>query len=123
MAYFAELDKNNVVIRVLAACNDDITNNGGEQSDEAAEHFKTIISLSQFGVKWIQTSLNGSFRKQFAGEGDTYDTAKDKFIRSQPFASWVLDENDDWVAPVEDPNPAFPGRSTWNESTGQWDIS
>ncbi len=123
MAHFAEIDKNNIVIRVLVACDDDIANNGGDQSDEAAEHFKTVAPLSSFGVKWIQTSYTGSFRKQFAGEGDTYDQAKDKFIKAQPFASWVLDENDNWVAPVPYPDPEFPARATWNESTGQWDIS
>ena len=30
----------------------------------------------------------------------TYDAAKNKFISPQPHASWALDANDDWQAPV-----------------------
>ncbi len=69
MGHFAELNEDNKVLRVVAACNQDIANNGGEQSNEAAEYFKTICPLSNDGVKWIQTSYNGNFRKQFAGKG------------------------------------------------------
>ena len=36
MAHFAELDINNKVLRVVVACNQDIANNGGEQSEQAS---------------------------------------------------------------------------------------
>jgi hypothetical protein len=32
-----------------------------------------------------------------------YDSTKDKFISPQPFASWSLDSNDDWQAPITYP--------------------
>ena len=32
MAHFAELDENNVVLRVIVIDNDDVANNGGDQS-------------------------------------------------------------------------------------------
>jgi hypothetical protein len=57
MAHFAELDENNVVLRIVVACNQDIANNGGEQSEQAAEHFKTVLPFSSNGVKWVQTFL------------------------------------------------------------------
>ena len=41
MAHFAELDSNNTVLRVVVACNQDIANNGGEQSEQAAKHLET----------------------------------------------------------------------------------
>jgi len=128
MAHFAELNENNVVIRVVAACNQDIAKNGGEQSDEAAEHFKTTCPLSNEGVKWIQTSYNGNFRKQYAGKGMTYDEVKDKFLVNQPYPSWVLDVNDDWEAPVLYPNNMlFNGVEAafnvyWNESLLRWEA-
>ena len=104
MAHFAEIDSNNKVLRVVVACNDDIANNGGEQSVEAATHFKQTCSLSINGIAWVQTSYNHNFRKTFAGYGMTYDAVKDKFLEKQPFSSWSLDDNDDWVAPVAYPS-------------------
>jgi len=100
MAHFAEIDSNNIVLRVLVACNQDIANNGGEQSEQAAEHFGKIAGYSSNGVKWIQTSFNNNFRKKFAGIGDYYDLVKNKFIRQQPYPSWNLDENDNWNSPI-----------------------
>ena len=43
MAYFAELDSNNVVLRVLVADQADIDANGGDQSESAATHFQGIV--------------------------------------------------------------------------------
>jgi len=119
MAHFAEIDLNNIVLRVNCACNQDIANNGGEQSEQAAQHFATVSPLSQNGIKWIQTSYNNNFRKQYAGIGYTYDASKDKFISPQPFASWSLDSNDDWQAPI-----AFPTVTTYGDNVGYfiyWD--
>ena len=69
MAHFAELDKDNKVLRVVVGCNTDIANNGGEQSTQAATHFETVVPLSADGVKWMQTSYNNNFRKMYAGPG------------------------------------------------------
>lgn len=104
MAHFAELDSNNKVLRVVVACNQDIANNGGEQSKQAEEHFKIKNPLSENGVRWIQTSYNNNFRKQYAGIGFIYDQIKDKFISPKPFTSWSLDINDDWKPPIEKPS-------------------
>ena len=133
MGHFAEIDSNNVVIRVLKACNQDIANNGGEQSEQAGEHFGKIAGYSNNGVKWVQTSYNNNFRKQFAGIGYSYDSEKDKFIRPQPYPSWVLDENDNWKAPIafptitrtnkvinEDPIEYQPYRIKWDDTNLKW---
>jgi hypothetical protein len=100
MAHFAKLD-NNIVTEVLVAEKDFI--NSGQVGDE---------------FLWVQTSYNNSFRKQFAGIGDTYDKTKDKFIKPKLHASWVLDENDYWQAPVAYPDDGkYYG---WNEATTNW---
>ena len=45
---------------------------------------------------WVQTSYNGSIRKNYAGIGYTYDENRDAFIPPQPEPSasipWVLNE-------------------------------
>ena len=124
MAHFAELDKDNKVLRVVVGCNQDIANNGGEQSQQAAEYFKTICPLSSNGVKWVQTSYSNNFRKKYAGEGDIYDANKDKFIGAKPYPSWSLDANDDWKAPVPYPNtdPNSTVFYRWNEENQAWEI-
>ena len=125
MGHFAELNEDNVVLRVVKACNQDIVNNGGEQSEQAAEHFKKICPFSLNGVKWVQTSYNNNFRKQYAGIGYTFDSTKNKFISPQPFASWSLDANDDWQAPVAYPTVTTYGDNvkyfiSWDEIQQRW---
>jgi hypothetical protein len=125
MAHFAELDINNKVLRVLTACNQDIANNGGEQSEQAALHFQSLNNFSSNGVKWVQTSYNNNFRKRYASIGYTYDLIKDKFISPKPYTSWSLDTNDDWQAPITYPTVLLdsynkPYVISWNESEQKW---
>jgi len=59
------------------------------------------------------------YRKNYAGIGYTYDTARDAFIAPQPYASWVLDEATcRWGAPV--PMPSEGGPWAWDEDTESW---
>ena len=119
MAHFAELNSSDIVIRVLTACNQDIATHGGELSEEAANYFGTYTPFSENGVRWVQTSYNNNFRKQYAGIGYTFDSTKNKFILPQPFTSWSLDANDDWQAPV-----AYPSVTTYGDNAGYfiyWD--
>jgi hypothetical protein len=131
MAHFAEIDSNNIVLRVVVACNQDIANNGGELSEQAAEHFKKTCPLSENGVKWVQTSYNINFRKKYASKNDVFDFAKDKFISPQPYPSWSLDANDDWQAPITYPTITTYGGPneqgiynkyliSWDENTQKW---
>lgn len=48
--------------------------------------------------------------------GAKYDAENNKFIAPQPYASWVLDENSNWKAPVEKPE----GFYRWDESQANW---
>jgi len=134
MAHFAELDINNIVIKVHTACNIDIQNNGGELSEQAAKHFEKTASLSSNGVKYVQTSYNNNFRKKYAAVDDYYDPTKDKFIIKQPYLSWTLDNNDDWQAPISRPvtyldnildpdNNPCPDLYIWNEESKTWQKS
>ena len=133
MAHFAEIDSNNKVLRVVVACNQDIANNGGELSEQAANHFATVCPLSINGIKWVQTSYNSNFRKQYAGFNYTYDSIKDKFISPQPYSSWILDNNDDWQSPIPYPITytlnlthlnGIPKQDfyLWNEANQSWDL-
>ena len=116
MAHFAELDSNSVVIRVVVISNDDVDANGGDLSAEAETFVGTIIPFID-GVAWKQTSYNNNFRKQYARIGGKYDTVRDNFLDPQPYSSWVLDGNDDWQAPIIQPNVIVP---SWDEDNLRW---
>ena len=131
MATFAELDSNNIVLRVVKADDNDVANNGGEYSDQAAEHFKTVLPLSENGGKWIQCSVNtlGNThllggtpkRKNSPGPGDTYDPVNDGFrITKKPFESWILNPDTFlWEAPVAKPSEEN-HQVNWNEELQVW---
>jgi len=124
MAHFAELDSNNEVIQVVVISNDDVDANGGDYSSQAETFVANLLSHSDNGVAWKQTSYNGNQRKQYAGIGYTYDAVKNKFIAPQPFNSWTLDSNDDWQAPVTLPNitevNSNPIEISWYEPKQEW---
>ena len=89
MAHAAELDQNNVVIRVVVISNDYEPN---------IEQFATQL----FGGVWKQTSYNGTMRKNYAGIGFNYDETLDAFIAPKPIeGEWVLNqENCKWEAVI-----------------------
>lgn len=105
MAHFAEIDQNNVVLRVIVV-DDSFEANGSEWC------------ASTFGGTWVQTSYNGRIRKNYAGVGFTYDPARDAFIPLQPYPSWTLDEATClWQPPVPMPTD---GLYVWNEEQQEW---
>ena len=80
MAYFAELIDNEVT-RVIVVNNSDCA--GGEFPDSEPIGQAFIASIGIDG-NWLQTSYNGNFRGQYAGQGMTYDPVLDEFISPQP---------------------------------------
>tara|TARA_B110000285_G_scaffold204256_1_gene241053 strand:- start:663 stop:1097 length:435 start_codon:yes stop_codon:yes gene_type:complete len=121
MAHFAELDSNNIVLRVVVVGNDIVANNGTlGDNDMHLDGESWCINFFKGGI-WKQTSYNGNFRKQYCGIGYTYDSVKDKFISPQPYTSWGLDANDDWKAPVAYPNIDQSSYTIfWNEDNLRW---
>jgi hypothetical protein len=78
MAHFAELDANNVVLRVLVVSNDDIT----DDDDQEQEQLGVVFLQGLFGAetRWVQTSYNANMRGKYAGIGDSYDEVADVFV-------------------------------------------
>lgn len=118
MAHFAEIDDNNVVVRVLVV--DDLYQEIGH---------KFLSETCGLGGTWLQTSYNTSggvhanggvpLRKNYAGPGMVYDSERDAFIHPKPFASWILNENTCiWEAPIAKPND---GKIySWDEEASEW---
>ena len=110
MAYYAFLDADNVVTEVIA----------GIDETELIEGLLPETWYGNFrGQVCKRTSYNNNIRKNYAGIGYTYDTARDAFIAPKPWASWVLDEATCWwVAPVAMPSAGGPW--AWDEDTESW---
>ena len=70
MAHFAEIDKTNVVQRVIVVSNKDLL---GMTEPLTIEQAKEIPILASLGGDWVQTSYNGSFRGVYAGIGYIWD--------------------------------------------------
>jgi hypothetical protein len=119
MAHWAEIDENNIVVRVLVVSD--------EQDHRGQDFLSNDLNL---GGTWKKTSYNTlagvhqlggtPFRKNYAGIGYSYDSTRDAFIPPKPFNSWMLNEDTClWEAPIE--MPVEEGKVfTWNEETTSW---
>ena len=111
MAHWAEIDENNIVLRVTVGSNDD--------PDEGYQWL-----IDNLGGTWVKTSYNTiagehrlggtPFRKNYAGIGYTWDSVRDAFIPPMP--------------PTTIPDPDNEGGTkevTWtlNEDTCNWEIA
>ena len=121
MAHFAEIDADNIVLRVLVVSNDD--------EHRGQEFLADDLGL---GGTWIQTSYNthgnvhhGSdgepdggtpLHMNYAGTGYTWDGTG--FATPQFFESWSLDENYVWQPPVAMPDDG--NMYEWDEATTSW---
>ena len=114
MAYFAQLNDENIVTQVISVSNEDLLDNGTESEAKGIAFCQSLL-----GGNWKQTSYNRRIRKNCAGIGYTYDSQRDAFIPPKPFASWVLNETTClWNAPT--PMPTDNKYYQWNESTLAW---
>lgn len=89
MSHWAEVDKDNKVLRVTVGDNNDPAGDEGYQ-----------WLIDNLGGTWIKTSYNGNIRKNFAGIGYTYDLVKDAFIPAEPDNAIGFNEDTcQWIVP------------------------
>ncbi len=119
MAHFAEIDENNVVLRVMVVEPEFIAE--GHMGDPS---------------NWIQTSYNTRegkhydpvtgeeddgtpLRYRFAGIDMIYDSDADVFHFAQPYPSWTFNNTTyDWHPPI--PYPDDEGTYYWDEANESW---
>jgi len=101
MRYFAKVH-NGVVEQVLVA---------------EPEFFETFIDSSP--GTWLETFIDGSFRKNYASRGFFYDAVADVFYEPQPYPSWTLSKPAYiWEPPV--PYPTDGDVYRWDERNQRW---
>lgn len=115
MAHWAEIDENNVVIRVTVGNN-----------DEPDEGYQWLVD--NIGGTWIKTSYNtfngvhsgGGIPSRwcFAGIGFIYRQDLDAFIAPAEYQGWLFDsETMSYVAPIPKPDSGF---WEWNNANENW---
>lgn len=108
MPHYAQIDSENKVIQVL-----------------------NVETKPTDGV-WIETSFDTRYgqnlkgetplRKNFAVVGFSYDPARDAFISTKQFNSWVLNEDScTWQPPA--PYPIDGLNYKWNEASASWVVA
>ena len=89
MSHWAEINNNNIVLRVLV----------GDNNDPAGDEGYSWL-INNLGGAWIKTSYNGNIRKNYAGIGYTYDATRDAFIAPEPDNAIGFDEDTcRWITP------------------------
>jgi hypothetical protein len=104
MAHWAEIDENNIVLRVTVGDN-----------NEPDEGYQWL--LDNLGGTWIKTSYNNNIRGVFAGVGYSYNSDEDIFVTPQPYPSWTRNGSF-WQAPT--PMPTDGKLYNWDEDTTSW---
>ncbi len=165
MAHFAKIDENNLVVTVHVVANKDILDDSGNESEAKGIEFLTKLHGDISPMYWKQTSYgthggkhytldsenqrvesldsSKALRKNFAGEGHTYDSARDAFIPPRPqksngaivHHSWNFNEDTClYEPPVDHPDISHPGKTdfqdengdaqtmvcSWDEHKGRW---
>jgi len=128
MAYFAKINSDNIVEQIIEVHNNELLVDGIEDEQQGINFIHKTFGTND---TWKQTSyhtaagvhkLGGTpFRKNYAGEGYTYDATRDAFYEPKPYNSWILNETTClWEAPVAQPddNKSY----EWNEETLSWDL-
>jgi hypothetical protein len=92
VSHWAEIDNDNLVLRVLV----------GDNNDPAGDEGYSWL-VNNLGGTWIKTSYNGNIRKNYAGCGYTYDESKDAFIAPKPVNATGFNEDTcQWIVPDTD---------------------
>ncbi len=77
MAHYAEVDVNDIVIRVVVVANE-VTHATatGVEDETLGSTFLTDL----LGGDWVQTSYNGTMRVRYAGIGYMFDRERNEFV-------------------------------------------
>jgi len=113
--YFAELDNDKNVIRVVVTDIDFLN---------TLPNSKNFVETDRYTRNNINHKGQTALRGNSANIGDHYDTVKDIFYRQNPFPSWTFDNSKlDWKAPKEYPVVTDElTHYTWNENLQEWDL-
>ena len=118
MGHYAKIE-NNVVVQVIVAKADVITERSGEWI-KTSYNTRGGVHYNPDDLTEQSVDQSKALRKNFAAAGMIYDRERDAFYNPQPYHSWTLNETTCyWEPPVEQPIGGNP--HVWNEENQTWD--
>lgn len=110
MIYFALIDDNNIVQKIINVSDENITN---PETNEVDPLYGETFCNENYGGRWISTFVVNLVHddcsleqcRKYARIGDSYDEDLDAFISPQPYPSWTLDDRYEWIPPISEPLP------------------
>lgn len=117
MAHFAEIDENNIVLRVVVIP-DEEENRGQEYLAEDLGLGGTWLKASYNTMAGVHANGGTPFRKNFPSTGDSYNPDLDAFVPKTNYASWT--EIDPQTGTYLPPVP-MPTREPTDEFVYEWD--
>ena len=133
MGHWAEIDENNIVLRVIVIKEAELdTGNWGDKSKWIKTSYNTFEGkhyVPKDHQDWSEESSDQSkaLRFRYAGVGMKYDSTNDVFYEQQPFSSWTLNTTTwMWDPPLTTPTLTDEEMTAgkyyeWNESLYQSD--
>ena len=106
MTHYAFLDEKNIVTEVIVGVDEYITqiDLDGTNVGGSSEAWETWYGNFR-GQLCKRTSYNGSYRKNYAGIGYTFDSKRDAFIAPKPANAIGFDEETcQWIVPESEIN-------------------
>ena len=105
---FAILDDKDIVINIILA------SSAADAAAAAGVDFSKVIYAPEIHEPKPEDSFNSPVTPQI---GASYLRSKNRFVGHQPYLSWSLNNNGDWVAPIPVPDEKLPEGYTyvWDE--------
>jgi len=137
MAHYAYINSENQVVDVITGVDENDTSNLPSEFSSWEEFYAN----QREGLDCKRTSYNTTgnthglggtpFRGNYADIGGVYDPVNDVFYMSQPFSSWTISADTNWIwqCPVDFPtdanqefNTSLPVKNyVWNEENLEWE--
>lgn len=126
MAHYAFINEDNIVVEVIAGIDETDTENlpeGFSSWEEWYGNFKGLTcKRTSYNTIGNQHTNGGTpFRGNYGSELSIYDAVNDVFYEEQPFPSWTVSADTNWLwkAPLEKPDTE--NVYDWNEDVYQQD--
>tara|TARA_Y100001958_G_scaffold159924_1_gene164334 strand:- start:13308 stop:13904 length:597 start_codon:yes stop_codon:yes gene_type:complete len=128
------------VVKVITGV-DEIDENGEDKTEYWEKYYNhgypewKVKRMSYNTIQGTHTQGNTPFRKNYVGVGGIYDPVRDAFYEKQrnscwlldeekciwvPPSSWVQDEKENWMPPVEKPHSEDGSLYEWDEDNVTW---
>ncbi len=118
--FFALVDLDNVVLASYAVTNENCLDDEGVHSEEIGASFVKRLFNVPDDIRIIETWHYRQNRNHYAYPGATYDPSKDMFFGIPLCPSFVLNDDNQWIPPIPEPDDGL--RHQFNCDTNTWSV-